>query len=368
MKGLSSAAFDAALAVGAVPVVTATASFGGVVRQTGLQILPGAEITVDGGAAVRRTIRCHIADATGALVPTGPGAILSPFGGELTVTCGLVGFPDQVPVGVFRIEDVTADSLGLIQISGSDRASAIAECKFDRPYTVAYNTNLVTAITNILTAQYPGTLTTNFTSSAATAPGPVVFMEGADPWAECQSLAASMGMELFFDQTGVCVMRPVISATAKNTIATYAPGVGSMLLKVTTRLFSKGVKNESVVIGQGTGVAASAIASSAVSDPNNFLYASPQFGKRPDIITSPVIGTIPAAQTAADARLLQVAGSGEVTQFSAVPHPAHDAGDLVRLTYAPLKIDAGFVLNHYAFALGLDKEVTYDCIGKRGLT
>jgi len=157
----------------------------------------------------------------------------------------------------------------------------------------------------------------------------------------------------------------VVNPTLANVVWTYAPGPGGLLTKVTTRMSSQGVKNVALVIGENTGVAAPVRATAPVTDPNSAIYPSGPFGRRPDVTVSTTIGLTPDAQAAADARLLQLAGSGEITQFSAVPHPAHDAGDVVRVTHPTLGVDALMVLSHFSTAIGLDKETAYDTVARR---
>lgn len=361
-----SAAFDAAVIAGGRPTVTGVVSRFGVVQASGLPIL-GGQVMVDGGADIRRTMSCYLGDSNGTLSRQ-LSTTLSPFGNELALSAGFVGVAATVPLGVFRIDDVQAESDGSVSVGGSDRASVIAEAKFESPYVVPVGTNVAEAIRLLLVSRYPGTLPMNLAVTPVTVPATLVLQEGAqagDPWRVARTLAAAVGYELFIDAGGTAVLRPVPNPAALPTDWVYQPGAGSLLLRVTNRVSSKGVKNVAVVTGESSSITTPVRATAEVTDAASPIYPSGAFGRRPDFSLTPIVSAVGEAQAAANARLLQIAGSGERLSFEAVPHPAHDAGDVVRITEASMGIDDLALLQSFSIDLGLTRSTQYETSGRR---
>lgn len=373
-----STAYDAAIAAGGVVVTTASVirtnpGLASTTVLSDLELLPGAEIQVDGTAAIRRSFRGSIADPTGALFPKLQGDPLAPFGNELVVGVGfryIDGTTETVPVGVFRLDDAVSNQIGQIAVTGRDRASVIQAAKFETPYTIASGTNLGTAVRAILSSRYPGILTYNFAATSLTLPL-TVFEEGTrsgDPWQNAQDLAVAGGFILYFAPDGSAVMAPIPDPVARSSVWTYAPGPQALIVGAEESLTAKGVANVIVLQVEGTGQTANWRSVAAVSDAASPIYPSGPFGRRPQFVLQavPIITTQAQIDAIAAGLLTQAAGGGEQLQFGAAPHPAHDADDVVFVSSPVLPGGGAYcVLSSFALDVGMQKAVTYTTRGRR---
>lgn len=373
-----SAAYDAAIAAGGVVVTTASVirtnpGLGPTTVLSGLQLLPGSEVSVDGTAAIRRSFRGAVADPTGVLFPQLQGDSLAPFGNELVVRTGfrfIDGTTETVPVGVFRLDEALVTVDGLISLTGRDRASVVQAAKFETPYSIASGTNLGTAIQGIISSRYPGTLVYNFATTTLTVPL-TVFEEGdraGNPWQNAQDLAAAAGFILYFAPDGSVVMAPIPNPVAKSSVWTYAPGVGALILGAEKQLTAKDVANVIVLQIEGTGQTQNWRSVAAVSDSTSPIYPSGAFGRRPRFVVQsvPIVTAQAQVDGIAAGLLTQAAGGGEQLSFSAAPHPAHDADDVVFVSSPVLPNGGAYaVLSSFALEVGLQKAVTYTTRGRR---
>lgn len=372
------AAFDAAVVAGGKVATTAS-----VIRTnpgtssstilSGLQLLPGSEVQVDGQAAIRRSIKASIADPTGALFPKLQADPLAPFGNELVVGVGfqyLGGAVETVPVGVFRIDDAVSTHDGKITLTGRDRASVIQGAKFETPYTITAGTNLATAIQGILSSRYPGTLTYNFAVTSLTVPL-TVYEEGTrsgDPWKNAQELAAAAGFILTFAPDGSAVLAPIPNPVARSSVWTYAPGPAALILGSQEQMTGKDIANVIVLSIEGTGQTQPWRSVAAVTDPTSPIYPSGAFGRRPLFVlqSAPIITTQAQIDGIAAGLLTQAAGGGELLGFSAAPHPAHDADDVVFVSSPVLPGGGAYaVLSSFNLDLGMQRPATYGTRGRR---
>lgn len=373
-----SSAYDAAITAGGVVVTQASVirTNPGLQSSTvisGLELLPGSEVSVDGAAAVRRTFRGAIADPTGVLAPKLQVDPLAPFGNELVISVGfryLDGTVETVPVGVFRLDEATSTDDGKISLTGRDRASVIQAAKFEQPYTIPAGTNLATAIRGIVSSRYPGTLVYQYATTTLTLPL-TVFEEGTrsgDPWANAQDLAQAGGFVLSFAPDGSNVLAPIPNPTAAASVWTYAPGPDALIVGAGNVLTGKDVANVVVLAIEGTGQTQPWRSVAAVTDSTSPIYPSGAFGRRPKFIvqSTPIITTQAQIDVIAAGLLLQYAGGGEQLAYQAAPHPAHDADDVIYVQ-SPLLNGGGAyaVLSSFGLDVGLQKPVSYTTLGRR---
>lgn len=364
------AAFDAAIISGGNVVTTADVQRGGEVVLANVPLSAG-EVSVDGTASVRRSITVTVPDEFGTLRPIAGGSPLAPYGSELVVRQGfryVSGAVEQVPLGVFRLTDSETFHDGSIGLSGVDRAAVVADNRWETPYVIAAGTNLATAIKDLIGSRLAG-LTYNFATTTRTTPL-TVYEEGdrsGDPWSNAQDLARAGGMEVFFDALGGVVLRPVPDPAVDPVVWEYLPGANSIQLAASNRLSTGDARNVAVVTGEGTGVATPLRSVAVLTDPLNPLNVN-AFGRRPVFLTSPLITSQAQADEAARALLLRRAGGSEQLRFSAVGHPAHEAGDVVRVVNERAGLDDFAVLSRFRLPLDLLSAVAYETRGRRSAT
>lgn len=308
----------------------------GALIATDLPVTAGS-VTVDSSAAIRRRCTLTVVDPDGTLAPSEPTDALAPYGNEVKLYRGVEG--DLAELGVFRIEQAEVADAGAVTIAltGFDRSGTVQEARFENAYTVAEGTNYGTAIQALITDRLPS-VTFNFVSTTRTTPL-LTFEEGADPWEAAQNMAASIGMDLFFDAAGVCVLRPEPDPLSGAVVATFVEGVNSVVVAVNNNLTAKPAYNKFIVTGETMDGTPPVRAEAFDNNPASPTYYFGTFGKRPRFFRSQFITSQAQAQETADAFLRRELGGSEQVTFSAVPNPALDAGHVVQAVRSRIGVD-----------------------------
>lgn len=378
--------FDEAITVGAPVVVTAAVQRSGA-TVADIDLLPGATIALDDSVESRRTFSGQVAD-DGTLAPHLASDTLAPFSIELVVSTGLllpapslysqpyvytpngaagpiVGNLESVQLGVFRVNVVEDDSTGLITISGPDRSFVVASALNESPYTITAGTPLDVAIGNYLATKYPslpflpdGEADTQIIATT------VVYQTGTssgDPWSNMQALAADFGRELFVDNLGRAILRPIPDPTAWPVSWAYQPGTANLAESGTHIMdTSQNVQNVVIVSSGGTGVAVPATASVEITDPTSPIYPDPNgFGRRPLFFTTPQQTNYFGCLEVATALLNQKIGAFDQVSFTAIPHPCHEPGDVVSYVSQLLGLQVQLVLGSWTLQVDLQAPSVY---------
>lgn len=321
-------------------VTQADVLYGGIVVRAGLHVTAGS-ITSDRSSAVLS--RCDLTLAEPTLLPLDAGDPLSPFGFELAVRRGvdyLDGTTEMMPLGVFPIQTSKMSGVSLIRdVSAMDRAQKVIDADFEDAYPIAAGTNFGTAIQAMINAGVPG-LTYAFASTTFTTPA-LTHAAFSGRWTQAQAMARSIGMELFFDGLGQCVMRPepdVRSVTPVWTIAESVTGARGVLLSIDTEQSRQDTFNKVVMVGQNASNAAQYRGIAFDNDPASPTYYYGGFGKKPRQFSSALIGSQAQADQAAAATLTSQLGMAASLTLGAVPNPSLEPGDPILVKRALLGI------------------------------
>lgn len=358
---------DELVRTGAPTTTRATILRGGEAVLTNLS-LSAASVDVDENAASRYQLRGSVFDADGSLAPHLATDALAPYGSELYLESGMMlptGEWLWVPAGVYRLRVSDADSRGVVTLTGLDRSLVVANARNEVPYVIPGGASLADAWRDYLTAKYP-TVTMIVDGQAeyvSLANSPTVYEEGAasgDPWMNLRDLTNRFGWETFFDATGAAILRPIPDYTQAEVVWEYVPGEANLSIDGTTTLDPSTTYNVAVVTGEGTGVGSPVRASAEITDPSSPIYPGGTYGRVPTFISSSFLTTEEQCQNAADAMIRRVQGGDQNHQFSAVPHPAHEPGDVVRWrTERATTRDVTLVLSAWRFNPNLRSETPY---------
>lgn len=349
-----SAAFQAAVAGDnvAASLVQVTTPAGAVL--TTLQAISG-QVTADTTQVIRRSCTLRLTDPTGTLTAQAAGDLLTPYGNELRLSRGVQyadGTTELAPLGVFGIVkyDLKVGSSGLeINLDGQDRARKVARNQFTDVYSVAAGTNVVTAIQNIITSRLPAT-TFSSTPTSSTLPL-TVYAAGADPWAESVTLAASVGMELFFDPSGVCVLRPVPDPTTYPVNWTFTDGASGQASGWERIFDDSATYNYVVVTGEHPNNTTAVSATASDTNASSPTYINGSYGTVTRLIVDRLITTTAQAQARATAELNRSIGIAEEVDGDTLVVPFLEPGDIAQITSGRAGINARYVLDALAIPL-----------------
>lgn len=317
--------------------------------------------------AVRRRATVDMIDPTGTLTPESAADLLTPYGAEYRLYRGIRlpggveytdgdGVPQYtknefIPLGVFRVvtfESYDAGDGYHFVLQGYDRSWEIARRKFTTPYTISAGTNFATAIRTMI-ASRGLTLSYNFATTSELTPK-LIFDVGDDPWAKAQEMAQALGMELFMDVSGVCVMRPVPDPALDPVAWPYIEGRDATLLYVDRSLSVTDAPNH--IIAQGATVDGDAIMGHAKdTNSSSATYWLGPYGDIPDVIRSPFITSQGMANTAAAAELRKRLGGAEQINMEIIPNPAHEIHDIVSVVRAKSGINFAYGVDSLAINL-----------------
>lgn len=329
-----------------------------VARADEFEVLNGT-ITLDATAAVRRrlSVTLRLPDR---LMPTAGGDAFAPFGNELRVTTTVIidnGATVDIPLGVFRISaPKTVDRKGrTVQITGYDRSRSIARARMTAPRTILAGQNYVTAIKALIDSRMANLVWSAVPTTYIT---PLINVDiQADPWDKATDMATSIGYELYIDGYGGPVLRPEPDPTTVPPVASYEEGATATILSLESNLSDEPGYNIAVVIGQpSSGAPVFAVRSD--DNPNSATFSKGPYGQVPTFLKSQYIATQAQADAAAVAELRRVLGIAERVTFTAVPHPALEVGDAIRLRRAASRVDDVYVIESIAFPLRHTDDMT----------
>jgi hypothetical protein len=232
-----------------------------------------------------------------------------------------------------------------------DRSALVSENKFVATYTIAKGTAFVAAIQALVDFALPYNVsvdrdveaTTPTTTGAA-----IVYHEQDDPWKACGELAASVGLEVFFGPTGRLQLRDIPDPLTGDPDALYLDDELSILLGVDRKL----TRAPNAVLVTTSASSVTPVRSLKYDDniQSPTYYWGP-YGQLTDFHADPLITSQAQADVAAAGRLRKILGLAESVSLSIIPHPAHEAGDIIHAMRAADGLDADFLLEQITIPL-----------------
>lgn len=300
--------------------------YAGILIQSGLSVEDGS-VDVDESSNTRRTAQLTISDPS--LDPAGIIDLLAPFGTELLIQRGIV-FPDGneelVPLGVFRVEEASRSGwYDGVQVHAVDRAGAVQDARFVKPWNTAAGTLIVDEITSMVTDAFPGVEIYDLTGSDTLTTAAVW---DRDRWEAIDALAKSIGAECYFDNLGRFIIDDVATLTSEPVWSIDAGPTGVML-DVATGISRSEVFNAVAVTGEPTDGTPPAFGAAYVTT-GDLAWGGP-FGKKPRFYSSPFVTNSDQATAAAQAILARSTGLARTVAPQSVVNPALDVGDTVTI-------------------------------------
>lgn len=366
--------------------------------QTAYDTLPvsSAKVVTDRYAAQRRTGNITVQLAAtippSVFLPATPSSPSSPFGNEVSIEYGMVisgEVSDFIRLGLFAITEAEAAMTGVDLVTTltlADRSWIIDRCQFIQPYNVpAASGNFVDEIQTLLNnvwanrANRTDPLVYNIVPTTAVVPSSSA-NQGTSPWSLALDMAAAVGYELYFDNNGQVVGRPIPDPSTQpvvwgfqpNAISAYGssghPVGGNPYLTpaaITSKLTATNVANDFYVAatgsqnapGSASGSTKPIVGHASDTNPSSVMYVSGPFGDVPNF-TSTNIATTQAQADAIAANNLAAAESAawQITVLSP-PMPILDVDDVVTVTNPWFGYDSQkMVVDHIEFDVAYDAQ------------
>lgn len=309
---------------------------------------------------------------------------LWPTGNEIQLRAGVKyndGSTELLDIGRFRISKPKAtqsvDGGVLVTVETFDRARSVQRARFEKPYGFPKGRDMGYEIARLISTRLPFLDDTKFNFMKTDGsnggwvwktPG-VIWWEDVDPMEQAHKLAASIGAEIFFDGQGNPVLRHIPDPAYVAPAWRYVEGETATILEGSRTLDDEQAYNG--IVAYGINSDSDVIARGEAWDTNPFspTYFDPAFPERsvygpvPFFMKSEYITTVQQANQAARANLPKQMGVLEGVEFSAIPHFAHQAGDVVEIELPKIGATGLFTLE--SFTCGLTHAGTMSATTRR---
>lgn len=307
------------------------------------QIVASDLALIDGGvqldrqAAIRGRLSATLVEPL--RLPDTSSDVLGPGGYELSVRRGIRyrdGVEEWMSLGVYPIQTSSLDHGLLTKISALDRAQIVADARLEADYVITAGTNYATAISALLLDGVPW-LTIAFPSTSYSTPS-LTFPAQTDRWSAAQSMAKSIGCELYFDGLGRCVMTSEPDPSTAQPVWTIAEGERGTLTALTIDRDRSYAYNRVIAYSVNTSGAAVYRGVATDSEPTSPTYYFGPFGRKPRFFASEFIASDAQAQSAAQSILNANLGIARSVSLDAVPNPALEPGDAITVTRSAMGV------------------------------
>ncbi|MCW6008508.1 DUF5047 domain-containing protein [Micromonospora sp. CPCC 205371] len=323
---------------------------------TAIKILSG-DVSMDANAAIRSTL-----DLTteGGLWPARASDLLAPYGNEIFVRRGIAfggGATEWVSLGYFRIESPEQEDapFGAIRVAGRDRMAGLADARLLAPRQFTAGVTLSAVFGQLVGEVYPGAVIEWDDNTDTSTLGRSVIAE-EDRHAFLADLVVAAGKIWFWDHRGVLVIKSPPDPATPVVDVDY--GQGGVLVSLSRRLTREGVYNAVVATGEGADTAAPARGVAVDGNPHSPTYWDGPFGKVPRFYSSPFITTDAQARAAAASLLQRSLGLPYAVDFSAVPNPAVEPDDPIRVRNSGSRPPEIHVIERMSIGLTVDAPLT----------
>jgi hypothetical protein len=254
-------------------------------------------------------------------------------GAEVQAWRGLTlpGVDELVSLGVFVLDADPEEGMdGSITISAADRSARITRAGWIDPYVVPAGIDVADAITGILTTCWPA-CPIGYGSTGKLLGSSSLFQDGgsSDPWKDARAIAATAGLDLYFDANGIAQLRPVPDPATADPCMTYYDGEGGVVLTSKRVALLSQLYNGVIAKAEGSGVDTPVRGECWDEDPTSPTYRYGPLGQVPYNYSSPLLVTQSEVDSAAQTIYARIKGRTEQRAWEMVPNPALEAFDVL---------------------------------------
>lgn len=292
------------------------------------------DVAQDATANVRATLDLT---TTPAYWPERPTDLVAPYGNEIFVERGIRfgnGTTEWISQGYFKIYAVDQEVAvtGDVQIDARDRMAGIVDARMEKPRQFGAAHTVEQVVESLVLEVYPDAqiVTDGATNLAAVALGRSIIVE-EDRYAALLDVVRSIGRVAYWNHEGDLFIG--LAPNAATPVFDVDAGPGGVLVSASRSHDREGVYNAVVAYGEATDTAPPVRAIARDLNPTSPTYWYGKFGKVPRFYSSPLITTAGQAQSAAASMLRQSLGLPYAVDFDAVPNPALEPLDPIRLVF-----------------------------------
>jgi hypothetical protein len=324
---------------------------------TGVEIpILSGDVQLDATAEVRATLGMTTAWPW----PSSSADLFTPYGTEVFVERGVVygdGTREWVSQGYFRLQKQEQNYApdGPVALTGSDRMAAIIKAKLLAPFQFDASTPVSVVFSNLVGEVYPGAVIVYDFPAAATLFTTSHIVEESR-YEFLRDIAQSLGKVMYWGYDGRLYVVSVPNPTVPVFDVTH--GAGGVLTELRRSLSDDGVHNAVVATGEQPGEAPPVRGIAYDLDPTSPTRWGGPFGPAPRFYSSSFLTTDDQCRTAAAAMLAREKGLPYQVDFAAVPNPALEPLDAVRVSYSDAQRAEVHVLDRLAVPLLPDVAMT----------
>jgi hypothetical protein len=295
-----------------------------------IPIVDGA-VRADASADVRTSL--DLTTPGNDMWPLRPDGLLAPYGNEVFVERGINygnGTVEIVSLGYFRINNTNQESgpNGVIQLTATDRMSAIIDARLPNPVQFDPGTSIETVFNTLVHEVYPrATIEFDFVASGVTFTAAHIVDE--DRFGFLRDVAKSQGKIMYWDYRGI--LKVVSPPDPTIPVYNISYGRGGTMINLSRTLTRDGVYN--AVVARGESVEGSPPVTATVVDDNvnSPTYWNGKFGRVPRFYYSSFLTTYSQCVSAATSILRQAVGLPYSINLDAVPNPALEPYDAIQI-------------------------------------
>ncbi|MGW2514988.1 DUF5047 domain-containing protein [Streptomyces scopuliridis] len=331
-----SATFRQALTTSHRISVRVDAYMGGTLTASDIPISDGM-VTLDRGSKVRRSLSLTVSDVK--YLPWNVTDPLASYGQYLVVYRGIISGgspPEMIRQGTFRIDEPSGDvHFGPVTLTGKSSEAAIQDDRFIYPTTTQGRGNCVDVITYLIRQSLPSAVIVNQTVGTRNPPCAVATWDAqADRWDAVTQIATAMRAEIYVDALDRFVIADVPMVSSVAVAWEISDGEGGTLMSSARTMTRTTVYNGVVVSGENTASNTAPVSAVAYDNsPTSPTRWGGPFGKVPKFYSSALMSSAGDCQAAADSMLFDATAPNVQTSITAVPNPALEAGDCLRITH-----------------------------------
>ena len=278
---------------------------------------------------------------------------------------GTLGYREAMPLGEFRVDDITRPSVGVVTINGSGLEAYVVDARFLQPRTPAYGASTVDQVRQLVQEALPAAkFTLRNTTDRRVSATAAYDRERRDA---IDALANSIGAEVFVDARGQWVIADTPNPFGGVPVFLIDDGDGGVLVNRQETNTRDRVYNAASVKGTSMDQNTPPVfAWAADLDPRSPTYFYGPFGQKPIFYTSQFFTRVDQCQRYADQLLGEALAENVSLKFSMAPVDFLEVGDLIGVRDRHGNVEL-LILQSYRLNLDVSGAMTCETLSSKAI-